>query len=59
MPNFTHTFIVFAGLEPLNANQQTVVQTLFPPLRLLLLAQGETVRDHGDEFGIRRLAFDV
>ena len=52
-------FGMFTGVTPYSSILQSLEPPTFSPHYALLLAQGKAVGDHGDEFGIGRLALDV
>ncbi len=50
---------MFMGVTPYSSIQQSLDFAAFSPHYALLLTQGKAVGDHGDEFGVGRLALDV
>ena len=50
---------MFMGVTPYSSIPQSIELPTFSPHYALLLTQGKAVGDHGDEFGIGRLALDV
>ena len=56
---FHSAFSLFVASAPYFPIPQSIEPPTFSPHYALLLAQGKAVGDHGDEFGIGRLALDV
>ena len=55
---FHSAFSLFVASTPYFPIPQSIEPPTFSPHYALLLAQGKAVGDHGDEFGIGRLALD-